>query len=603
MMVRFPANVLDALERGDAAAAERACRSRLLGCPEDVQARALLPVALLHQGKQRDAVPLLEQLALDHPDDASHVTNLGLAWIELGRHEDAIRVLAQAAVRWPGDPQIRTALGHARLQRGYAAAAADDLQAALAANSSNSLAAALLARAWQESGERDRGATLALRVLASAPSDPTVLNELALALIEAQHDEDAERCLRAVLSVEQQSAAARLHLAQLYERQNRLTDAATELALADAGQRTDPLLGLMHGRILRRQRRFDDAQVALDRVLREFPSGPVVAEAATELGHVLDAQGLTDAAMQAFTRGNDLMLEVEAGGAAHVPQDPPGREWLLTTHDRRQVAGWSPPVAPADDTPVFVVGFPRSGTTLLEVILDAHPALQAMEERPAIDAVVARLTEGGRLGDALARLTEGGAAECRRVYWHAVQRYLSRQPGRRLVDRYPLNMSRLAVIERVFPRAPIVLLVRHPCDVVLSCFMNNFRIRDGTVGFHRLENGARIYDRVMRKWLAEVEAFDPRLLVMRYEDMVSDYAPTVRRLAGFLELEWSDRLLDPAKHAATKGRIHTPSYSQVVRPIYKDSVQRWRRYERHLAPVLPILEPWIRHWGYEEQVT
>jgi hypothetical protein len=236
---------------------------------------------------------------------------------------------------------------------------------------------------------------------------------------------------------------------------------------------------------------------------------------------------------------------------------------------------------------------------LLENILDAHPALQALEEKPAVDAMISVLEARGPLDAGLANLDEDTTDEVRRAYWQRVARYISLRPDARLVDRYPLNIARLAVIQRAFPGAPMVLLIRHPCDVVLSCFMQNFRIMDGTVGFHRLDNGARIYDQVMRKWLEEVEAFAPRLMMIRYEDLVSEYEGTVRQLAGFLQLEWNDRMLDPASHALSRGRIHTPSYSQVVQPIYTGAIERWRRYRHHFGDALPSLERWIRHWGYE----
>jgi len=594
----FPDEALEALGRGDAPAAERACRSRLESFPRDQRARALLPLALLHQGRHADAVPLLERLVQEQPDEPSHVTNLGLALIELRRHDDAIMALAPAARRWSRNSAILTALGQAHLQRGFARAAVANLMAALEADGNNAYAAAILARALIESGERDRAAELAERLLAAAPSDPETLNELALALVGVHRDTDAERCLRAAIAAESEVGAARVHLAQLYERQNRLEEAAALLASARESRHADPLLNLMRGRVLRRQKQHDAAIDELRSVLGEARPGPVAAEAATELGQALDALGRTDEAFAAFTAGNEAMLETESGRPGGGPVESSPGQWMLRIYTRDEVAGWSPPVAPAAHTPIFVVGFPRSGTTLLENILDAHPALQALEEKPAVDAMISVLKMRGSLDAGLAALDEKAAGEMRRAYWKEVERHVTLRPNARLVDRYPLNLARLAVIQRAFPGAPVVLVIRHPCDVVLSCFMQNFRIRDGTIGFHRLGNGARIYDQVMRKWLTEVEAFAPRLTIIRYEDLVSEYKTTVRRLAEFLAVDWDDRMLDPASHALSRGRIHTPSYSQVVQPIYNSAVERWRRYQHHFGDALPMLERWIRHWGY-----
>lgn len=599
MNQRFPDAALEALGRGDPRAAELACRSRLEFFPRDRMARAILPVTLLHQGRPADAVPLLERLVHEQPDEPSHVVNLGLALMELDRHDEAIQALAPAARRWSQNSAILAALGHARLQRGFARAAVADLMAALELDDSDAHVAAMLARALQQSGEHERGAELAERVLLAEPSDPATLSELALCLVGAQRDADAERCLRTAIAAEPEAGHARVHLAELYERQNRLEEAVTVLAPIRGSGRADPLLALMRGRLLRRQKHYDDAIKELRKLLVEMHTGQLAAEAATELGHALDAAGRADEAFAAFTAGNEAMLETESGRPGGGPIESSPGQWMLKIYTRDEVAGWSPPVAPASRTPIFVVGFPRSGTTLLENILDAHPALQALEEKPAVDAMISVLETRGPLDAGLADLDQQTAEQLRRAYWNRVARHIVLRPGARLVDRYPLNIARLAVIQRAFPGAPIVLLIRHPCDVVLSCFMQNFRIMDGTVGWHRLDNGARIYDRVIRKWLAEVDAFEPRLLVVKYEDLVSAYETTVRRMAEFLQLEWDDRMLDPASHALSRGRIHTPSYAQVVQPIYTGAIERWRRYQHHFGDALPLLERWIGHWGYE----
>lgn len=600
MSGRFPDAALEALRRGDPRAAENACRSRLLADPRDKVALALLPVTLLYQGRPADAVPLLERLVHEQPEESSHVVNLGLGLMELDRHDEAIQALAPASQRWPQDPAILATLGHARLQRGFARAATTDLMAALELDDSDTHVAAMLARALQESGERERGAELADRVLQAAPADQATLTELALCLVGAQRDVDAERCLVAAIAAESGAGAARVHLAQLYERQNRLQEAGAVLAPMNDSQGTDPLLRLMRGRLLRREKRLDAAIEALVKVRAELHSGPLAAEAAIELGMTLDAAGRTDEAFAAFIAGNEAALEMESGQTGGGPIHSSPGQWMLRTYTRDEVVRWSPSVAPAAQTPIFVVGFPRSGTTLLENVLDAHPALQALEEKPAVDAMISVLETRGPFDDGLAILDQDTAEEMRLAYWRRVACHVALRPDSRLVDRYPLNIARLAVIQRVFPGALMVLLIRHPCDVVLSCFMQNFRIMDGTVGFHRLDNGARIYDQMMRKWLAEVEAFAPRLLMIRYEDLVAEYEATVRRLAVFLRLAWDDRMLDPASHALSRGRIHTPSYSQVVQPIYTSAVERWRRYRHHFGEALPLLERWIRHWGYEE---
>jgi tetratricopeptide (TPR) repeat protein len=601
MTARFPADVLAALQDGRAAVAEQLCRRRLGILPRDAAARALLPLALLHQGRHGEAVPLLETLVRKQPDEVSHAVNLGLALGAVGRLDDAITQLQRASRRWPQDAAVHAMLGHALLQRGFARTAIGVLEAAVTLEPRDSHSVALLARALIEAGgQQQHAGRLVDGVLAAGSRDLATLAELGIALVGLQRDDDAERCLQQALAIDPAFDVAHTHLAHLHERQNRIAEALAELERVSDAARVDPLWQLARGRLLRRQARNHEAAAALEGLLGHAPAGPVAAEAATELGKALDAQGQYDAAYAAFERGNRTMLAIESGQCDAGSTADDSGQWLLRTYQADEVATWSPTVAPAERTPIFVVGFPRSGTTLLENMLDAHPALQALEEKPAIDAILAELEQCGDVDSGLATLDEPAVEVMRAAYWREVGRHLELRRGARLVDRYPLNMARLAAIARVFPGAPVVLALRHPCDVVLSCFMQNFRIRDGTAGFHTLLNGARIYDRLMRKWLAEVAAFKPPLLILRYEDLVRDVRGHVERLVDFLGVPWDDRLLEHAGHALSRGRIHTPSYAQVVQPVYTSAVARWKRYERHFGPALEVLAPWIHHWGYDE---
>lgn len=600
MNARFASEVIQALQAGDAAGAERLCRRRLQTLPRDRHARALLPLTLTHQDRHAEAIPLFDALAREQTDEPAHAANLGLALIVVGRLEEAVTCLAAAAGRWPRDATIRAALGQARLLRGFAAAAVEDLEAALEMAPQDARAAALLARALVEAGgHQSRADQLADRLMKARLRDAATLAETAIALIGLQRDDDAEHCLRQALALDAAFDGALVHLASLYERQNEVARARATLDSVSEPTRADPLWQLVHGRLLRREKRYEEAAAALELLLAHTQRGPVAADAATEFGRVLHELGRTEAAFAAFERGNELMLEIESGRSGGRPLLADQGDWLLRTYTADEVAGWSPAVAAAPRTPIFVVGFPRSGTTLLENILDAHPALQALEEKPAVDAMLAQLERRGDLDTGLGGLDEATAAVLREAYWREAGRHVALRPDARLVDRYPLNMARLAVISRSFPGAPFVLVVRHPCDVVLSCFMQNFRIKDGTLGFHTLANGARVYDRLARKWLAEVEAFRPPLLTIRYEDLVADVRGNVARLVDFLGIAWDDRLLDHAAHATSRGRIHTPSYAQVVQPIYTSAIERWRRYAEHFGEALDVLAPWIRHWKYD----
>jgi hypothetical protein len=204
-------------------------------------------------------------------------------------------------------------------------------------------------------------------------------------------------------------------------------------------------------------------------------------------------------------------------------------------------------------TPVMLGGFLRSGTTLLDTILMSHPSTHVREE----EAMIARLEDvAGDIGT-LPRMTAQQAANLRDVYFNELKRGGLVPKGAILIDKNPLMTLRSAYIHRAFPDAKFIFALRHPCDVVLSCFMQNLRVTRGMASFLTLENAARFYDAAMSHWMRAREVL-PLTYTVRYEDMVVDLEGQLRPLLDFLGLEDAS-LLDYRKTAKDRGHIRTPS--------------------------------------------
>ena len=187
----------------------------------------------------------------------------------------------------------------------------------------------------------------------------------------------------------------------------------------------------------------------------------------------------------------------------------------------------------------------------------------------------------------------------RELYFEEATKYVPGWEGHRLIDKLPFALIAGPHIHRMFPGASIIFVERHPCDVVLSCYFNRFQPTGPASNFVDLADTAKLYDVMMRFWVQSREMLPLRVHSVRYERMVADTAAELRQVADFLELEWSDDLVNNASTAANRGFIRTPSYAQVTEPVYKRSVSRWTRYRKQLEPILPILEPWAKHFGYE----
>ncbi len=254
----------------------------------------------------------------------------------------------------------------------------------------------------------------------------------------------------------------------------------------------------------------------------------------------------------------------------------------------------------ADPAPIFIVGFPRSGTTLLDTMLRGHPALALAEETDAVATMINAYAGDDDAGlAALPELSRDALVRLRATYLDALARHVDPAAGARAVDRFGLNMVYAGEIRRVFPEARLVLLLRHPADCVLSCFMQSFRASSANASFHTLEDAAHLYDRVFDLWDCYERTLGLDAYTLRYEDLVGDVEGSCRALLEALGVAWHPGVLEHERTARARPLIRTASYGQVTRPVSPASVGRWRRYERALAPVLPVLEPWIERLGYE----
>ncbi|MCP5370225.1 MAG: sulfotransferase [Hyphomicrobiales bacterium] len=258
-------------------------------------------------------------------------------------------------------------------------------------------------------------------------------------------------------------------------------------------------------------------------------------------------------------------------------------------------AAWA---APGPDglppDPVFLVGFPRSGTTLVERALAAHPAITASDEYPALDRVVEAVAgyPGGLDG-----LSGPDLARLRALYWQVTEAAFGPDVRQgRYLDKAPMNIVHLGAVRRLFPAARVIVALRDPRDVCVSCFLQDFALNDAMAHFLTLDGAARFYAAVMDLWRHYEATLDLAMLAYRYEDAVADFEGTMRRLVDFIGEPW-----DPAvasREARARTVVATPSYRDVGSEVYARSVGRWRHYAGVMGGALPVLAPLVEAFGY-----
>ena len=579
------------LQRGDLAGAGRETEAALRGAPDDPGLLRLRGYVLQSQERFAEAAACYAQVVARAPHDWEIWNNLGNARRAAGDRGGAIEALGEARRLRPELPAIHYNLGISLAEAGRMEEGARAFAEAARLAPDHPGAWLELGRALRHLGRHDEALPPLARAAGLAPGTPDIEMERARALSGLGRYDEAERAYRAALAAQPGLVAAFVERGLLLERANRLEllpallDEAREAGVPPAD------LSYLRALALEREGRLGDALLEA----RAAPEADDPVRKALLVGRLADRLGDAPAAFAAYGEMNRRVAADHPGAgeaAAAYRSHVAALTGMLTP---AYAAGWpAVPPSPERDAPVFLVGFPRSGTTLLDTLLMGHPAVHVLEEEPILQRV------GEALGD-FARLPALGAAEVERLralYFAELDAFDPAARGRTVIDKLPLNILGAPLIHRLFPGAKLIFAERHPCDVVLSCFMQNFEVNGAMANFLDLGDAASLYDLVLGFWTKCRALLPLDVHVLRYESLVADKEQALRALLDFLGLAWDEKVLDNEGSAVGRGLIATPSYAQVAQPIYTRARGRWRLYREQMAPVLPILLPWAEQLGY-----
>lgn len=468
----------------------------------------------------------------------------------------------------------------------------------------NDLAALLEAsRAFAARYRPDRAGDLIERALRLGGRRGEVQLEAGLAYLKLDRLADAEACFRRAARLAP-DARAHLELAKLHERRHALDEADHAVGAALALAPGLAPAWLLRARIDRRRGESDRAYGILKRVIASSKTNaPELPELYGELCTLLDSIGQYDAAWDAMIEGKRLQQAHEAAtwqAAQFVTQRCSQAYRDLTAEDYTR---WSA-TAQADEPRrvALLTGFPRSGTTLLEQLIDAHPDAVSSEEKEVFGAeVLPLLGEGSPVEAPLAPLLNGLSPEriaaARKLYLDATQAIAGEPIGERLhVDKNPAMIPMIPAMRRVLPELKILVALRDPRDVILSCFLRWLPVNGMSVWFFTPERTANRYRSDLEGWLHMREQIGDWAEI-RYEDLVADVAGQARRALDALGLPWNESVLD---YRQSQRLVQSPSYDAVAKPVYSTSIGRWRHYAHRLTPVLDEIAPLVAALGYAD---
>ncbi len=537
-VLAWVADVLGAAKAGDWPKAIRWAEHALsqgIEHPKLLQVRA---VGRERSGRLDEALIDLERAYRIDPDDVAVANALGVRLTRAGAHDRAMGVLEAAVRTRPDIPDSQFNLGAAQLAAGALVDARASFERAAQLDPQGP-AFGKLALLAAHRGDGVEARSMAARALQIAPADPDARR----ALIEADIDD-------------------------------------RQFAKAEDGAR-------------------DWLSIA--------SLGPNARHQATGLlGDALDGQGRAAEAFQAYADSNAAFRTTYAKSLQAFQTRPLSATFrdMQTAFARADLGAeaWAlaPSLAPVDAAPprrhVFLMGFMRSGTTLLEQALARHPDVAALEETEALAAGADLLVRADGF-DRLADLDAPEADDYRRAYWAAVRGAGVEPAGKVFVDKLPFNGAKLPLIAKLFPEARIVFALRDPRDVVFSCFQRRLRPNGYAYELSDLADAARLYDAYMSLVSRYRASLDLQIYDHRHEALVDDFEGAVRAVCEHIGLEF-----DPAMTAfgasAGRGQVSSQTARQLQGGVNARGVGRWRAYAEQMAPALPLLQPWVEAFGY-----
>jgi tetratricopeptide (TPR) repeat protein len=646
------------LRAGDGVMAEQLCRGALADFPGEPNLLSLLGAALNRQGRGQEAEPLLRHALEEQPGYAKGQEELGRSLLLQGRFDEAIDRLRKALELDPKLQSAQLTLVHALTECGRADQADELMQAFLRADPARQQIAQ--AAEHHRAGRLEDAEAIYREILRRDPRNLEALRLLALIAMSAEHYGQAEQLLKRAVEIapdflaawmdlsraqlerldlpaayasigraaelSPHSANVQIHVANVQARSGMHDQAidtyrrAIELnpdlpagylglgnVLKTVGRQAEAIEAYRRATVLRPESseawwslsnlktfRFEDTE--FEAMARQLEAPALTDESCVQfcfaLAKAWEDRGDYARAFELYGRGNRARRAMENYDPV---QTEVINERIMKVFDAAFLARHAACGHP-DPAPIFVVGLPRSGSTLIEQILASHSEVDATHELPEVGRLIQRMNRDRKdrvaYPEAVRDFDDETWAAFGRSYIEQTRQY--RRDAPRFIDKNPNNFASIGLLSLALPNARFINTRRHPLDTCLSCYKQLFaRGQPFTYDLVELGEYYLQYDRMMSHWHAVLPG---RVLDVQYESVVADQGGETRRVLEFCGLPWEDACL---RYYETERAIRTASSEQVRRPIYTDSVGLWQHYRRELAELIEILEPILTKSGYK----
>jgi len=558
-------------------------------------------------GDTTNAISALIKAIQMWPKYAEAQGNLGIAYASEQRYVEAENVFRSALDNNPNLTDNYKNLSMVLSHQGKQTEAIEYLHKALDLDNNNVDILKSLGKLYREAGQTTVSIECYNHVIRFAPEDSEGYLGLALSLADNRDTQAALNKLHKALQLQPNSKWILYNLANLYEKSNQLEDAQK---FANACYQLDlnflPVLSLL-ATLKRRKGEYREALDYLKEIsIEQEKEADIAANAYHELGNIYELHDEQTAAISNYNKMNNRLIQ------RYDPQGENRSRYqqlvknCINFYKKKQnfKQEYSHPQSELSKnknfTPTFMLGFQRSGTTLLDQILNTHPNIVVSDEYPFIIDLINYLPGGQEsYPNNLNDLSDEDIESLKTIYLDRVEATIKPKNGCLYIDKFPLNTPHIDLINTIFPEAKIIFMKRHPLDVCLSSYIQNFKLDTITMNFLTLEDTANLYIKTLELYDEYKRIFNLNIHEIKYEDLVTSPREYLENLLSFLKVDWHENILNHQLHIKDRGRISTVSYKSVTEAINTKARYKWTKHREFLSPIIPILENKIKELSYE----
>ena len=568
--------------------------------PKDINALVNLGCVLKDSGNPKQAERFLKDALKINPSYDFALINLGAVLNELEKFDEGEQCLRKALSINSSSPMALNNLGNILSNKKNFKEAEICYRKAIEIKSDFSLAYSNLGSLLSKQGNLIQAEKITEKAIYYNPKFELAYVNLGSIKIDLDKLSEAEEIFLDAIEINKNYAYAYRNLFRLYEKTNKLSKLKNKIeSLIENKNLVNEIL-MFKARISFREKDFITAKKLIDQISNEWIKN---IDHSTNLlywsfrAFIEEKVNDYDEAFKCFEKSQlnlkyeDWNPEIFQNYIHTYRKNLDNKAYLANNNNKNKKI--------LINSPVFLIGFPRSGTTLLDTILRSHPEIDVLEEKPLINSVEQIIKSKFKYSlDELHKLSLDELDFLRNHYLEILQNNCDNKCAKTLIDKFPFQTVCLPLINLLFPDSKIIFTHRNPYDTVLSCFQQSFEPNNAMANFRSIESASRIYDLTMSIWLDYKENLKMNYITSKYEDLIENFDKHILKILDFLDVSWDENIKNYRNTAHERGKINTPSSSQVVQPLYKSSINKWKNYGKYFENSNQYLEKWLSYFKY-----